>query len=81
MPLTVLLGATKLRAMSIPDFLLDKRIVERNLANGLIKRADVNKAIKALPDVESNSEPCVLHSEEAEAEHGEGEAAEETAES
>lgn len=70
---------TKLRAMPIPDFLLDKRIVDRNVAKGRIKRSDVNKAIKALPDVESNSEPCVLHS--GDAENAEETAAEETAES
>lgn len=65
--------------MAIPDFLLDKRVVDRNVAKGRIKRTDVNKAIKSLPDVESNSEPCVLHS--GEAENAEEASAEETAES
>lgn len=69
--------------MAVPDFLLDKRIVERNIAKGLVKRQDLTKAISKLPDVESNSEPCVLDApeEEGEGAEGTGEEAEAPAES
>ena len=64
-------------AMSTPEFLLDKRIVERNIAKGLLQRADAKAAIQSLPDVEANAEACVLEPEGAEGEAtAEGEAAE-----
>ncbi len=44
--------------MSTPEFLLDKRVVERHIARGLLTRDDVTKAVKSLPDVEANSEAC-----------------------
>ncbi|MGE0785647.1 MAG: hypothetical protein AB7S26_08160 [Sandaracinaceae bacterium] len=53
--------------MSIPEFLLDRRVVERNIARGLLDRAQAQKAIEALPDVESNSVPCALEVPSADA--------------
>ena len=44
--------------MSHPDFLLDKRVVERNLAKGILTRADLDKHLTKLPDVEHNAEVC-----------------------
>ena len=45
--------------MSNRDFLLDKRVVDRNVAKGLVTYGDLDKHIAALPDVEDNAEPCV----------------------
>lgn len=60
--------------MSIPDFLLDKRVIERNLRKGIISPEDVEKHLAKLPDVEDNAEPCVPDAPEEEA----AEAGEET---
>lgn len=38
------------------DRLVDKRIVERNIRKGLLKEADYEKYLKALPDVAAKSE-------------------------
>jgi hypothetical protein len=45
--------------MSYPDFLLDKRVLNRNIAKGLVDKKAYDKHLKALPDVEDNAEPCV----------------------
>jgi hypothetical protein len=37
--------------MRYPDFLVDKRVVARNIAKGLLDGAEVEKQIAALPDV------------------------------
>ncbi|MCA9604491.1 MAG: hypothetical protein KC619_02780 [Myxococcales bacterium] len=44
--------------MSHPDFILDKRVLERNVAKGIVTREDYEKALAKLPDVESNAEAC-----------------------
>ncbi|HJL15093.1 MAG TPA: hypothetical protein RMH99_05525 [Sandaracinaceae bacterium LLY-WYZ-13_1] len=59
--------------MSYPDFLLDKRVVERNIAKGLVDRKEYEKHLGALPDVEDNAEACTPDEPE---EAAEGEAAE-----
>jgi len=62
--------------MSNRDFLLDKRVFERNVAKGLVTYADLDKHIGALRDVEDNAEPCVPESPEEEGEEtAEGEPA------
>lgn len=45
--------------MSIPDFVLDKRVVQRNIAKGLLTRDDLAKWLVKLPDVEDNAEACM----------------------
>lgn len=44
--------------MSYPDFLLDKRVVIRNIGKGLVDKKELQKVLKALPDREANSEYC-----------------------
>lgn len=57
--------------MSYPDFLLDKRVIERNLAKGVVNRKDLEKHMKSLRDVADNAEQCAPP-EEAEASEAEG---------
>ncbi len=45
--------------MSLPDFILDKRIVDRNIAKGILTREDFAKTLEKLPDSEENAEPCL----------------------
>ena len=45
--------------MSIPDFVLDKRVVQRNIAKNLLTRDDLAKWLAKLPDVEDNAEACM----------------------
>ena len=40
--------------MAYDNFLIDKRVVERNIAKGLVDPAELKKHIEALPDRESN---------------------------
>ncbi len=44
--------------MSHPDFILDKRVLERNVAKGIVKREELEQHLAKLPDVEHNAEPC-----------------------
>ena len=44
--------------MSHPDFILDKRVLERNIAKGIVTREDYEKALAKLPNVENNAEAC-----------------------
>jgi hypothetical protein len=46
--------ASKLRAMAYDNFLIDKRIVERNIAKGLVDAEAYKKQVEALPDREQN---------------------------
>ena len=63
--------------MSIPNFVLDKRVVDRNVAKGIISRDDVAESLAKLPDVEANAEICDPEGLRAEAEaEVEGEAVE-----
>lgn len=41
--------------MSYSDQLIDKRVVERNIAKGLVDPAELKKQIEALPDTEQNA--------------------------
>ena len=43
-----------MRAMAYDNFLIDKRIVERNIAKGLVEPEAYKKQVEALPDRESN---------------------------
>jgi len=65
--------------MSNRDFLLDKRVVDRNVAKGLVTYDDLNKHVAALEDVEDNAEPCVPDAAEEEAAEGSEEKATESA--
>jgi hypothetical protein len=58
-------GAPKLPAMAYDNFLIDKRIVERNIAKGLVEPEALKKQIDALPDREQN---CIHVSLDGEAE-------------
>jgi hypothetical protein len=40
--------------MAYDNFLIDKRIVERNIAKGLVEAEAYKKQVEALPDRESN---------------------------
>lgn len=44
--------------MSYPDFLLDKRVLDRNIAKGLVDKKSLDKHFKSLPDVADNAEQC-----------------------
>ena len=44
--------------MAYPDFLLDKRVLHRNIAKGLVDKGAYEKQVKDLPDVEDNAEAC-----------------------
>jgi hypothetical protein len=50
--------------MAYDNFLIDKRIVERNIAKGLVEPEAYKKQVEALPDRESN---CVHVSVDGEA--------------
>jgi hypothetical protein len=51
--------------MAYDNFLMDKRVVERNVAKGLVDAEALKKQIEALPDREQN---CVHVSLDGEAE-------------
>lgn len=59
--------------MAIPDFLLDKRVVRRNVDKGLVTKDQLESYIASLPDVEDQSQPCTP---DPEPEEGAEEAAE-----
>jgi hypothetical protein len=40
--------------MAYDDFLVDKRVVERNIKKGLVEEEALKRQIEALPDRESN---------------------------
>lgn len=40
--------------MAYEDFLIDKRVVERNIKKGLVEEEALKRQIEALPDRESN---------------------------
>lgn len=40
--------------MAYDRFLIDKRVVERNIAKGLVDQAEYKRIVEALPDRESN---------------------------
>ncbi|MDB4989617.1 MAG: hypothetical protein JWN04_4795, partial [Myxococcaceae bacterium] len=40
--------------MAYDNFLIDKRVVERNIKKGLVEEDALKKQIEALPDRESN---------------------------
>ena len=59
--------------MSSSDQLLDKRILDRNLAKGLVTQKEVDKHLAALPDKSTNAEyvdPAASLAEELEAIEG-----------
>jgi hypothetical protein len=44
--------------MSYPDFLLDKRVLQRNLKKGLVDAKEYEKLVARLPDVANNADAC-----------------------
>lgn len=60
--------------MAYDNFLIDKRVVERNIAKGLVDPNEYQRIVEALPDLESNCVRVSLDGEPA-AEAGTGEAA------
>jgi hypothetical protein len=50
--------------MAYDNFLIDKRIVERNIAKGLVDTETLKKQVEALPDREQN---CIRVSLDGEA--------------
>lgn len=61
--------------MATPHFLLDRRVAERHIAKGLLKRADYNDAMENLPDVADNAELALGGDSTEESPPAEGEAA------
>jgi len=62
--------------MPHPDFILDKRVVARNISKGIVSQEDLDESIANLVDVEDNAMPSRAEPEPTEAEEGaEGEAA------
>ena len=47
-------GRSQTRAMAYDNFLIDKRVVERNIKKGLVDEVELKKQIEGLPDRESN---------------------------
>lgn len=43
--------------MAYPEFLIDKRVVRRNIAKGIVEAKEYEKVLSQLPDVESNAQP------------------------
>jgi hypothetical protein len=42
--------------MPYPEFLVDKRVVQRNIAKGLVDPARLEKELTSLPDSQPNAE-------------------------
>ena len=59
-------AAPKLAPMAYDNFLIDKRIVERNIAKGLVDGEALKKQIESLPDREQNCIHVSLDGESAE---------------
>ncbi|MBN2716858.1 MAG: hypothetical protein JXX14_13485 [Deltaproteobacteria bacterium] len=51
--------------MSKQARLFDKRVVDRNIDKGLITQTDVAEYLAGLPDVESQSEPLMVDSDDS----------------
>lgn len=43
--------------MTIPDWMIDKRVVDRYLRKGMLDAKEYDKLIKAIPDRADNAEP------------------------
>ncbi|MCZ7680841.1 MAG: hypothetical protein M5U28_19515 [Sandaracinaceae bacterium] len=52
--------------MSYPEFLIDKRVVQRNIAKGIVDAKEYEKALAKLPDVQDNVEVAPLEDDESE---------------
>lgn len=55
-------------AKKLTERLVDKRIIDRNIKKGLLDRADHDKHLAGLKDMESNSEIVELEMGETESE-------------
>lgn len=42
--------------MAYPEFLIDKRVVQRNVAKGIVDSAEYEKMLASLPDAQSNAD-------------------------
>jgi len=42
--------------MSYPEFLIDKRVLQRNIGKGVVDAKEYEKGLAKLPDVQSNAE-------------------------
>lgn len=51
--------------MTFPDFLVDKRLLDRNLKKGLVSRKDLEKHISDLPDRTDNAGSMAMDALEA----------------
>lgn len=65
--------------MSYPDFLIDKRVLRRNIDKGIVDPKEYEKGLQALPDVADNAEVCTPDPEEEPKAEAEGEAGEQEA--
>ncbi|MGF1467441.1 MAG: hypothetical protein ACFCGT_15050 [Sandaracinaceae bacterium] len=50
--------------MAIPEFLLDRRVVERYVRKGLVDQAGVSDALASLEDAADNAEACLKEEED-----------------
>jgi hypothetical protein len=57
--------------MRYPDFLIDKRVVQRNLRKGSVDAKDWQKVLTELPDVADNAEISAPETASEEDEGGE----------
>lgn len=57
--------------MSYPEFLIDKRVVQRNIAKGIVDAKEYEKLLSQLPDVQGNAETTEVEPAEGD-EGGEG---------
>lgn len=62
--------------MSYPEFLIDKRVIRRNIAKGVVDAKKFEKGLSQLPDVEANAQPSTPEPE-PQAESTDGASAEE----
>ncbi|HEY8429813.1 MAG TPA: hypothetical protein VIL20_15620 [Sandaracinaceae bacterium] len=46
--------------MAYPEFLIDRRVVQRNIAKGLVDAKEYEKYLAELPDVQGNAEVTVI---------------------
>lgn len=46
--------------MTVAEQLLDRRILERHIKNGLVVRKDFEKHLENLPDMASNAEKVII---------------------
>jgi hypothetical protein len=60
--------------MSYPEFLIDKRVIERNVQKGIVDAKEHAKLLERLPDVQNNAQACQPEMEAAESDDADDDA-------